>query len=442
MMLIQFLVVLVAIYVGARLGGIAIGFAGGVGVLALAILGAHPGELPLDVISIILSVIAAIAAMQAAGGMDYLIRLASRILRSNPRHLNFLAPVVTYVMTFMAGTGHTAYSTMPVIVEVAKEANVRPSRPLSLSVVASQVAITASPISAAVVVFSAMLVEYNTGFDYVDLLIVAIPSTFIAIAVSPIIAGLIDKLRGVKPLDQTPIYIERLAEGLVSPPNPGQVEEKLPPRAGLSVAIFTSALIAVTIYATLISDKLGIIEDPLMSRDAAIIAFMLTAATLIVLFCKVDPAEVLNASTFKSGMSAAICVLGVAWMGMTFINAHIETISAASKAILTSQPWLLAVVLVLASTLLYSQAATTRALMPTALAIGLGGAATIAAFPAVSGLFILPTYPTVLAAAEMDDTGSTRIGKYVFNHPFILPGLIQVGIAVALGFAIVGFVGS
>lgn len=147
------MVVLAAIYLGARLVGIAIGFAGGLGVLVLAILGAAPGELPLDVISIILSVIAAIAAMQVAGGMDYLVRLAAQLLRRNPKYLNFLAPAVSYVMTMMAGTGHTAYSTMPVIVEVAKEANIRPSRPLSLAVVASQVAITASPISAAVVVF-------------------------------------------------------------------------------------------------------------------------------------------------------------------------------------------------------------------------------------------------------------------------------------------------
>lgn len=442
LMLLHFVVVLAAIYLGARLGGIAIGFAGGLGVLVLAILGAAPGELPLDVISIILSVIAAIAAMQVAGEMDYLVRLAAQLLRRNPKYLNFLAPAVSYVMTMMAGTGHTAYSTMPVIVEVAKEANIRPSRPLSLAVVASQVAITASPISAAVVVFSGMLTEYDTGFDYVDLLMVAIPSTLLATLITPIFTGFIDKIRRVKPLDETPIYKERLVRGLVKPVDQSTDDKPLPPHAKLSVLIFAVALASVTVYATLISEKVGIISDPVLTRDGAIISIMLAAAAIIVIVCKIAPIDIVNASTFKSGMSAAICVLGVAWMGMTFINAHIDAIGDASKTVLTAHPWLLAVVLVLASTLLYSQAATTRALMPTALALGLGGATTIAAFPAVSGLFILPTYPTVIAASEMDDTGTTKIGKYVFNHPFILPGVLMISLSVALGFMVIPLVGA
>ena len=441
MMLVQFLVVLAAIYIGARLGGIAIGFAGGLGVLILALLGASPGELPLDVISIIVSVIAAIAAMQVAGGMDFLISVASRILRKNPRFLNFLAPLVTYVMTFLAGTGHTAYSTMPVIVEVAKEADIPPSRPLSLSVVASQVAITASPISAAVVVFSGMLTEFNTGFDYVDLLLVAIPSTFAAVLLSPVLTGLIDKARHTPRLSEMAVYQHNLADGKVKPAAPAS-EIQLKPHAKLSVLIFLIGLLAVTVYATVISDKVGLVQNPIMNRDAAIIAMMLATAAVIVLVCKVQAADILNASTFKSGMSAAICVLGVAWMGMTFINANMDVISSVSQSVLKSQPWLLAVVLVLASTLLYSQAATTRAIMPTALALGVSGAAAIAAFPGVSGLFILPTYPTLLAATEMDDTGSTRIGKYIFNHPFILPGVLMIGISVAFGFAITAFMGA
>lgn len=440
MMLIQFIVLIAAIYLGARLGGIAIGFTGGLGVLALALLGAEPGELPLDVISIILSVIAAIAAMQVAGGMDYLVELASKLLRSHPRFLNVLAPLITYIMTFMAGTGHTAYSTMPVIVEVAKEADIPPSRPLSLSVVSSQVAITASPISAAVVVFSGMLGEYDTGFDYVDLLMVAIPSTFIAILVTPFLTNIWDRLRKNTHLSENKHYQERLAKGLVAPPSTEHVTRELPSGAKRSVLIFLVGLIAVTAYATMISEKIALIMDPIMTRDSAIIAIMLAVAAVIVLSCRIKPADVLDASTFKSGMSAAICVLGVAWMGMTFIEANLDTISSVSQNVLSAHPWMLAVVLILASTLLYSQAATTRAIMPTALAIGVGGPAAIAAFPAVSGLFILPTYPTLLAASEMDDTGTTAIGKYVFNHPFILPGILQIGISVALGFLFVSFI--
>ena len=474
MIAVQFAVVLAAIFVGARMGGIAIGFAGGLGVLVLALLGLKPGEMPLDVVSIIMSVIVAIAAMQVAGGMDYLVDLADRILRKNPKHLTLLAPVITYLMTLMAGTGHTAFSTMPVIIEVAKENNIRPSRPLSVAVVASQIAITASPISAAVVFFSGVLEK--KGIDYLQLLAVAIPSTFLACMATAGIMMAIDKVRGTTELSTHPEFQRRLAAGTVtgmerqrpavtasgtSGTGPGEhsinaesqpsggvatlvraehKERVISPAAKLSVVIFLVGLLSVMGYATAISKNVGLITDPVMTRDQAIIAFMLSTATIIVLACKAKTDDILKASTFKSGMSAAICVLGVAWMGTTFVSAHEKEIMSFSGDLLKGQPWLLAVVLVFASALLYSQAATAKALMPTALAIGVAPFAAVAAFPAVSALFILPTYPTLLAAVQMDDTGTTQIGKAVFNHPFILPGLINITIAVALGYVFAALV--
>ena len=470
MIAVQFAVVLAAIFIGARAGGIAIGFAGGLGVLVLALMGVTPGDMPLDVVSIIMSVIVAIAAMQVAGGMDYLVDLADRILRRNPKHLTFLAPIITYLMTLMAGTGHTAFSTMPVIIEVAKENNIRPSRPLSVAVVASQIAITASPISAAVVFFSGVLEKQ--GIDYLQLLAVAIPSTFLACMATAGIMMAIDKVRGTTELSTHPEYQKRLAAGTVkvkahqpvaaaagagsartsqvaanagsgSAGGVGTLAREVPPvhqgavlapKAKLSVLIFLIGLLSVMGYATAISKNVGLITDPVMTRDQAIIAFMLSTAAIIVFACKADTEEILKASTFKSGMSAAICILGVAWMGTTFVNAHEKEIMSFSGDLLSSQPWLLAVVLVFASALLYSQASTAKALMPTALAIGVSPFAALAAFPAVSALFILPTYPTLLAAVQMDDTGTTQIGKAVFNHPFIVPGLINIAIAVALGY--------
>ena len=480
MILIELIVVLGAIFLGARLGGIAIGFAGGLGVLVLALLGLKPGAMPLDVVSIIISVIAAIAAMQVAGGMDYLVDLADRILRRNPRHLTFLAPIITYLMTLMAGTGHTAFSTMPVITEVAKENNIRPSRPLSVAVVASQIAITASPISAAVVFFASVLEK--KGVDYLSLLAVAIPSTFLACMATAAIMMAVDKVRGTTELSTHPEYQRRLAAGTVrvsglkaralapaatlsvmagdkaggntevsahvpdQGPSAGSVmaeereQRRNVPRAGLSVLIFLIGLLSVMGYATAISKNVGLITNPVMTRDQAIIAFMLSTATVIVLVCKAPAGEILSASTFKSGMSAAICVLGVAWMGTTFVSAHEKEIMSFSGDLLKNQPWLLAVVLLFASALLYSQAATTKALMPTALAIGVAPFAAVAAFPAVSALFILPTYPTLLAAVQMDDTGTTQIGKAVFNHPFIVPGILNIVIAVGLGFLLGSFI--
>jgi anaerobic C4-dicarboxylate transporter DcuA len=432
MIILEIIIVLGAIYLGARMGSMGIGFAGGVGVLILtAGLGLTPGTIPIDVILIIMSVITAIAAMQVSGGMDYLVSLAEKLLRKHPKQITFLAPVVTYFMTLFAGTGHTAFSTLPVIAEVAKEQGIRPSRPLSIAVVASQVAITASPLSAAVVFFSGILEPF--GVDYLVLLAVCIPSTFLACMVGAVVANLMGK-----PLAEDPIYQDRLAKGLIKKRGATQINIK--DGAKRSVVIFLMAIAAVMIYATAISDKVGLIVNPVLPRDSAIMVIMLTAAAAITIFCKLDASEISNAATFKSGMSACVCVLGVAWLGDTFVANHIDEIKDLAGTLLQSQPWLLSVTLFFASMLLYSQGATTKALMPAALAIGVSPLTAVASFAAVSALFVLPTYPTLLAAVEMDDTGSTRIGKAVFNHPFLIPGVVTIATSVALAFLFGGMI--
>ncbi|CCP04466.1 Anaerobic C4-dicarboxylate transporter dcuA [Erwinia amylovora Ea644] len=426
----ELLVVFVAIYLGSRLGGIGIGFAGGLGVLVLT-LGFQilPGAIPFDVIEIIMAVIAAIAAMQVAGGMDYLVNLAERLLRKHPRYITLLAPLVTYLMSLLAGTGHTAFSTLPVIAEVAKEQGVRPSRPLSIAVVSSQIAITASPISAAVV-FMAGILEPK-GISYLLLLAVAIPATMAGI----FIAALITNFLG-KELKDDALFQARLAKGEVTLRGASKFELK--PGAKRSVLLLLTGIVAVVMYATAISDAVGLIDNPVLPRNEAIVVFMLTVAMLICLTCKIDSAEILNASTFKSGMSACVCVLGVAWLGDTFVKAHIGDIQQVAGNLLHDYPWMLAVILFFASTLLYSQAATTKALMPAALMLGVSPVTAVASFAAVSALFVLPTYPTLLAAVEMDDTGSTRIGRLVFNHSFLVPGTLAIVLAVAFGFLLGG----
>ncbi|MBZ2400898.1 anaerobic C4-dicarboxylate transporter [Erwinia amylovora] len=426
----ELLVVFAAIYLGSRLGGIGIGFAGGLGVLVLT-LGFQilPGAIPFDVIEIIMAVIAAIASMQVAGGMDYLVNLAERLLRKHPRYITLLAPLVTYLMSLLAGTGHTAFSTLPVIAEVAKEQGVRPSRPLSIAVVSSQIAITASPISAAVV-FMAGILEPK-GISYLLLLAVAIPATMAGI----FIAALITNFLG-KELKDDALFQARLAKGEVTLRGASKFELK--PGAKRSVLLLLTGIVAVVMYATAISDAVGLIDNPVLPRNEAIVVFMLTVAMLICLTCKIDSAEILNASTFKSGMSACVCVLGVAWLGDTFVKAHIGDIQQVAGNLLHDYPWMLAVILFFASTLLYSQAATTKALMPAALMLGVSPITAVASFAAVSALFVLPTYPTLLAAVEMDDTGSTRIGRLVFNHSFLVPGTLAIVLAVAFGFLLGG----
>lgn len=419
-------VVLLFIFLGTRLGGIGIGFLGGLGVVVLSLLGLKPGAIPFDVISIIMAVIMAIATMQVAGGMDYLVKVAERILRKHPKHVTYLAPAVTYIMTLLAGTGHTAFSTLPVIAEVAKEQKIRPSRPLSIAVVASQIAITASPISAAVVFLTAEL-EKHFGLSYLQLLGIWIPTSFAACMITAFVCNFLGK-----ELQNDAVYQERLAKGLI--PLRGEMQIEIKPYAKLSVGLFLVAILSVMFYATAISNTVGLIQDPILSRDNAIIAFMLGTAAIIVLLCKVDTAQITNAPTFKSGMSAVVCVLGVAWLGNTFVGGHLDEIKGAASTFLTEYPWSLAVILFIAGTLLYSQAATAKALYPAALALGVSPEAAIAAFAAVSALFVLPTYPTLLAAVEMDDTGSTRIGKLVFNHPFLIPGVLAISLSVLFGF--------
>ncbi|MDN6310393.1 MAG: anaerobic C4-dicarboxylate transporter [Flavobacteriaceae bacterium] len=432
MIWIELLIVLLFILIGARMGGIGIGYAGGAGVIVLTmIFGLEAGSIPVDVILIIMSVIAAIAAMQNAGGLDYLVNVSEKILRKNPKRVTFIAPAVTYFMTLLSGTGHTVYAALPVITEVSKEGNVRPSKPLSISVVASQIAITASPISAAVVIFADYLEPF--GVSYLQLLGVAIPTTFLAVMGGAFVSNLMEK-----PLDKDPIYLKREAKGLVKHLDKNQHEDSK--GAKYSVGIFLIAIIIVVAYATLTSENIGVITNATISRNQAIIAIMLMAAAAITLVCKINIGQVTNMSTFKSGMSACVCVLGVAWLGDTFVSNHIEEIKEAAGGLLNDYSWLLAVILFFASMLLYSQAATTVALMPAALSLGVAPIAAIASFAAVSALFVLPTYPTLIAAVEMDDTGTTRIGKYVFNHSFLIPGVVTIALSVIFGFVIGGII--
>ncbi|EPP5811052.1 TPA: anaerobic C4-dicarboxylate transporter [Vibrio vulnificus] len=429
MVAVELLVVLLFIYLGARIGGIGIGLAGGAGVIVLSLVLGVPTKqafIPVDVILIIMSVITAIAAMQVAGGMDWLVQIAENFLRKHPERITFYAPIVTFLMTLMAGTGHTAFSTLPVIAEVAKGQGVRPSRPLSIAVVASQIAITASPISAAVVAFAAMLTPF--GVDYLTLLAVCIPTTFVACMIGALVANYMGG-----ELKDDAEYQERLAKGLIKLSTEKQRE--ILPTAKTATYIFLGAIAFVVCYAAAISKSVGLIVDPALGRNEAIMTVMLAAAAAIVMFTKIDASKIPSAATFRSGMTACVCVLGVAWLGSTFVNAHVDGIKDVAGALLSDYPWMLALVLFFASMLLYSQGATTVALMPAALAIGVAPLTAVASFAAVSALFVLPTYPTLLAAVEMDDTGSTRIGKYVFNHPFFIPGVVTIASAVALGFA-------
>ena len=437
-LILEIVVLLGAIFIGVKLGGIGIGYAGGIGVIILTVgLGLKMGSIPWDVILIIASVISAIGAMQVAGGLDYLVQLAEKILRKNPKYINLLAPTVTYLLTIFAGTGHTAFSMIPVIAEVAKGQNIKPSVPLSIGVVASQIAITASPVSAAVIFMAGDKALGGLGISYPILLAIWIPTTFLGCMVTALIMNLFWNLK----LDSDPVYRDRLAKGLVAEPQKEGNYKELPKGAKASVVIFLIGVILVVLYASAISPQFALIENVKLPRDGAIMSIMLTIGALIVMVCKIDVDKVPLQSTFRSGMTACICVLGVAWLGDTFVSNHTQEIKDFAGNLVKDYPALLSVAFFFASMLLYSQAATAKALVPTVIAaLGLSAANNgdayilVASFAAVSALFVLPTYPTLLGAVQMDDTGTTRIGKYVFNHAFFIPGVLAIALSVIFGF--------
>lgn len=431
----ELLVVLICIYAGARIGGIGLGVMGGLGLGVLTfVFHLKPTTAPIDVMLMIVAVITAAGALQAAGGMDYLVQLAEKMLRKNPSRITFMGPFVTYLFTLFAGTGHVAYSVLPVIAEVAKESGVRPERPMSIAVIASQQAITASPISAATVALLGLLGGYD--IQLIDILMVCIPSTFLGC----LLAAFVSSKMG-KDLKDDPEYQKRLAEGLIERHESTGKKEAIKPGAKLSVILFVVSAILIVLLGTFSELRpVWPVEGAKPERlgmPATIEMVMLSIAALIVLFCKVKVDDVVKGNVFLAGTQAVIGIFGIAWMGDTFFQGNMDMLGGSIKDMVTSAPWLFALALFVLSILLYSQAATVRALMPLGISLGLGPAALIAMFPAVNGYFFIPNYPTVVAAINFDRTGTTRIGKYILNHSFMLPGLVATAASVLIGFGLV-----
>jgi anaerobic C4-dicarboxylate transporter DcuA len=536
----EFLIVLAAIFVGARLGGIGLGVMGGLGLAVLTfVFHLQPTAPPIDVMLMITAVVTAAGVLQAAGGLDYLVHLAEKILRKHPERITFLGPVVTYFFTLFSGTGHVAYSVLPVIAEVARETGVRPERPMSISVIASQQAITASPIAAATVALLGLLSGTTSKLGYnielIDILKVCIPSTFIGVMIAAFISNHLGKN-----LDQDPEYLQRVKDGLVPALSTGGSEKvgdalkNTPLSAKFAVVLFLTGALLVVLFGSLpqmrpewsmgsdikvsqmvlnseseakdalaqlkagadfedtarkssvdatassggamgwqakgkmlpelekassglkkpgdlsaiikspygfhivkLSEKRPSLTKEKLGMPHVIEIVMLSIAALMLLVCKVKVVKVVEGSVFIAGIQAVIAIFGIAWMGDTFFMGNMEFLSGSIKGMVTQAPWLFAFALFALSILLYSQAATVRALMPLGISLGIPAPFLIAMFPAVNGYFFIPNYPTVVAAINFDRTGTTGIGKYILNHSFMIPGLVATLSSVALGFLLV-----
>lgn len=433
-MWLQLIVVLAAIVIGARLGGIGLGVMGGAGLALLCfVFGLQPTAPPIDVMLMIVAVISAASCMQAAGGLDYMVKLAERLLRKHPAWVTLLSPLVTYLFTFVAGTGHIAYSVLPVIAEVARETKIRPERPLGIAVIASQQAITASPISAATVALLGML----AGFDIslFDILKISVPATLIGVLV-----GAFCSMKVGKELVNDPEYQRRLKEGMIESRLAETTVSFGLQKARISVGIFLLATFLIVLFGSV--DALRPVfwaDGKLVPLDmpSIIEIIMLSTSALILIICRIDGIKAVQGSIFSAGMQAVIAIFGIAWMGDTFIAGNLSSLTSSIEGVVQSMPWLFGVALFVMSILLYSQAATIRAVLPLGIALGISPWMLIALFPAVNGYFFIPNYPTVVAAINFDRTGTTRIGKYILNHSFMMPGMVCTIVSIAVGLLLI-----
>jgi anaerobic C4-dicarboxylate transporter DcuA len=398
------------------------------------VFGLPPSSPPKDVLAIILAVVTAAATMQAAGGLDVLVTVAEGMLRKRPTWITFVGPLVSYLFTFCSGTGHVAYSILPVIAEVSRKAGVRPERPLSISVIASQAAITASPLAAATAGLVALLSPQ--GIELGDILIVCVPSTLIGV-----LMGALSVYKRGPELADDPIYRERLAAGKVEAPKQLPRLEGVARRNAIgSVVVFLSAAALIVLFGMLpdLRPAFPVSSDPdaqlkALGMPQVIQFLMYSASGVMMLFFGAKPEATIRGSVGQAGMVAIISVLGLGWLGSCFYEGNSTQIVSQLSGLVQEHAWVFALAMFALSILLFSQASTVATLVPVGLALGIPAANLVAYFPAVNGYFFLPTYGTIVAAVAFDQTGTTRLGRYVIDHSFMRPGLVSVFTAIVVG---------
>ncbi|HXR67733.1 MAG TPA: anaerobic C4-dicarboxylate transporter [Dermatophilaceae bacterium] len=439
----QILVILACLLLGVHYGGIGLGLISGVGLVILVfVFGLTPGEPPVDVMLTILAVIGCASVLQGAGGLNVMMQFAEKILRRHPKYITILAPITTWTLTLMCGTGHVVYTMFPIIGDIAIKNNIRPERPMAAASVASQMGITASPVSVATVSLVSILAKgagVGQSYSIPQILMISIPASLSGV----LLAALWSMRRG-KDLDDDPEFQRKIADpdqfDLIYATDETLLTQRFTKEAFLSTWIFFAGIAAVVVLGAFASLRPSFVvggETEKLSMNLVIQMAMLVAGALILVFCKVKASEVNNGAVFKAGMTAIFAVYGVAWMADTFFSAHIDALKESLAGVVQGQPWTYAIVLFIVSKLVNSQAAALVAIAPIGLALGVEPTLIIAFFGASYGYFVLPTYPSDLACIGFDRTGTTHIGKYVINHSFIIPGLISVFTSCVVGYTLV-----
>ncbi|MEZ8018407.1 anaerobic C4-dicarboxylate transporter [Vibrio splendidus] len=436
MLYFEFLFLLVVLYIGSRYGGIGLGVVSGIGlVIEVFVFKMPPTSPPVTVMLIILAVVTCASILEAAGGLKYMLQVAERVLRKNPKRVTLIAPFVTYSMTFLLGTGHAVYSIMPIIGDVALKNGIRPERPMAAASVASQLAITASPISAAVVYYLAQLSDVQHSITLLSILMVTVPATLFG----TLLLSLYSLKRG-KELNDDPDYQARLKDPewkkRIESTTATSLDEVLPTSARNAVLIFLLSIVVIVIVAMVPEIRTIVDGDKPIKMSVIIQMMMLCFGGIILLATKTDPRDVPNGVVFKSGMVAAIAIFGIAWMSDTYFQYAMPQFKSGIVEMVTNYPWTFALALFIVSVVVNSQAATARMMLPVGLGLGLDPALLIGLMPAVYGYFFIPNYPSDIATVNFDVSGTTKIGKWYFNHSFMSVGLIGVVGACCLGYAL------
>ncbi len=434
--LLQVAIILVCLFYGARKGGVALGLLGGIGIVIMTFaFNLPPGKPPVDVMLTIIAVVAASATLQASGGLEVLLKGAEKILRRNPKYISILAPFSTCLLTILCGTGHVVYTMLPIIYDIAIKNDIRPERPMAASSVASQMGILASPVSVAVVALVAFLAKAPVNghvIDFIQVLSITIPSTLAGV----LLIGIFSWFRG-KNLADDAEFQKRLTDPaqhqIIYGESATLMGKTLTTGQWTAMWIFVGSIAVVAMLGAFTSLRPLIGGKPL-SMVLTIQMFMLLAGALMIVFTETDPSTIGKTEVFRAGMIAVVAVFGIAWMADTVFEAHLPELKAALTDLVKTQPWTYAIALLLVSKLVNSQAAAISAMVPVGLAIGVPPGYIVAFAAASYGYYILPTYPSDLAAIQFDRSGTTRIGKYVINHSFILPGLIGVGTSCLVGY--------
>lgn len=442
LILLQFAIVLALIFKGARVGGIGLGIYGMVGVFILVfVFGMKPGNLPIDVMLIIVSVITAAAALQAAGGLDYLVGLAAKFLRKHPTHITYFGPLTTWLFCLVAGTAHTCYSLLPIISEIATNSKIRPERPLSVATIAASLGITGSPVSAATAAIISTDLLGGAGIELKDVMMICIPASLIAILVAAFVQNRIGK-----ELVDDEVYKERVAKGIIDPEHDSKLIDEMiknpNPRAKYAVVAFLLGVLMVVVFGSVPSLRPSFMVDGMLHRvtmPETIEIVMMSVAALILVVGKANVHDAVKGNVFGAGMNAMVAIFGIAWMGDTFFNGNLAFFKEHIANVVTQYPFLFAIALFFMSIMLFSQAATVRTLYPLGIGLGIAPLALVAMFPAVNGYFFLPNYPTTVAAINFDRTGSTHIGRFVVNHSFQLAGFITTFVSIGVGYLIIQF---